>query len=144
MDKIQKPKTPSEAEQMAELGCVPMSSEALSKMSLNPYDQLFICRLMTMRDDAAKDEMYNAVAEVVVAQNKRMFEALDEQTKLMKGMVADIADIKTRLTADEGTLRAVIQRLNDKKKRIDGLELDVKNIKKRLGVVERGIKTFKK
>lgn len=140
MDKIQKSKTSSEAEQMAELGCVPMSSEALSKMSLNPYDQLFICRLMTMRDDAAKEEMYNAVAEVVAAQNRMMFKELGEQTALIKAIALDVADIKTRLAADEEKLRNVFQRLDDKKKRIDTLESDVKNIKKRLGTVERVVK----
>lgn len=140
MDKIQKSKTSSEAEQMAELGCVPMPSEALSKMSLNPYDQLFICRLMTMRDDAAKEEMYNAVAEVVAAQNRMMFKELGEQTALIKAIALDVADIKTRLAADEEKLRNVFQRLDDKKKRIDTLESDVKNIKKRLGTVERVVK----
>jgi|WetSurSiteA1Bulk_404760.scaffolds.fasta_scaffold37226_3 DNA repair exonuclease SbcCD ATPase subunit len=134
----------SPPDEMAELGCVPMTPEALSKMSLNPYDQLFICRLMSMRDEAAKDEVYQAVAEVVANLTRKMLDSIDQQTKLMKAMSTDIADIKTRLTEDEGKLRTVIQRLDDKKKRLDGLESEVKDMKKRLGTVERTIKTFKK
>jgi len=129
----------SPPDEMAELGCVPMTAEALAKMSLNPYDQLFICRLMSMRDEAAKDEVYQAVAEVVANLTRKMFDTLEQQTKLIKAISLDMADLKTRLTEDEGKLRGVIQRLDEKRKRLDALEVDVKSIKKRLGTVERAV-----
>lgn len=110
----------------AELGPVIMSSEALSKMSLNPYDQLFICRLMGMRDEAVKDEMATALAEVLAAQNKRMFETLDDQTKLIKGIALDISEIKNRLNEDEKQLAEMVKQ--------------VKSIHKRLGIVETKVK----
>jgi len=123
-----KPVDIQDPEAIAELGCVPMSSEAKSQMSLNPYDQLFICRLMNLRDDAVKEEMSTALAEVLVAQNKRMFETLDEQTKLMKEVAIDISEIKNRLNDDEKQLAAITKQ--------------VKSIHKRLVAVEGKVKVF--
>lgn len=133
-----------EAKMLAELGCVPMTSEALSRMSLNPYDQLFICRLMSMRDAAAKDEMYTAVAEIVIAQNKRMFDALEDQTKLMRGMSLDISSIKDRLAADELALKLITERLDAKKQRLEAVEGEIQCIKKKVQTIERQVKGIQK
>lgn len=115
---------------LAELGCVPMSNEALKKMTLNPYDQLFICRLMTMRDEAAKDEMATALAEVVAAQNRMLFNELGEQTTMIKNMAVDVAHIKTTLVNVE--------------KRLGEAEIDILLIKKKIGMLERKVKSLEK
>lgn len=135
-DKLKNPV--SSAKELAELGCVHMSEEARSKMSLNPHDQLFICRLMTMRDDATKDEL----AEIVLAQNTKMFAMLDEQTRLIMGMSIDINSIKIHIATHDGELRHLNTRLDIKKKRLDDVEGDVKHIKKRILSLENKIKAI--
>lgn len=112
-------------EMLAELGCVPMTDEAISKMSLNPYDQLFICRLLSTRDESVKEEL----AEIVIAQNKKMFSILDAQTEIIKEIARDIVDIKDRLKKiedkqhyDELKLTSIDERLKAKKDRIEVLE----------------------
>ncbi|HPB04249.1 MAG TPA: hypothetical protein PLH00_05375 [Bacteroidaceae bacterium] len=121
---------------MAELGCITMSSEALSKMSLNPYDQLFICRLMNLRDEAAKDEMFAAIAEVVAAQNRMMFDGLGEQTALIKGMAIDIAHIKTALSGHEDRLKNAEDEIYHIKRRVRAIERKVNLISRENGNVQ--------
>jgi uncharacterized coiled-coil protein SlyX len=123
-----KPVDIQDPEAIAELGCVPMSSEAKSQMSLNPYDQLFICRLLNLRDDAVKEAMSTALAEVIDARDRHMFETLDKQTKLIEGVAVDVSEIKNRLNKDEKQLAAITKQ--------------VKSIHKRLVAVEGKVKVF--
>jgi len=123
-----KPVDIQDLEAIAELGCVPMSSEAKSQMTLNPYDQLFICRLMNLRDDAVKEEVSAALAEVIDARDRHMFETLDKQTKLIEGVAVDVSEIKNRLNKDEKQLAAITKQ--------------VKSIHKRLVAVEGKVKVF--
>lgn len=145
--KLAKLETPEEIS--AELGHVFMSSESIAKMSLNPYDQLFICRLMSMRDEAIKDEISTALAEVLAAQNKRMFDTLDEQTTLIKGIATDVliikqdlASVKRKQEEDERVMLEFDKRLCAKKERLGKIEKEVTGLKRRLGVIEKQVKSL--
>lgn len=131
----EKPNDINDPKMLSELGCVPMSSEALAKMSLNPYDQLFICRLMTMRDDAAKEELYLAVAEVVAAQNKMMFDNVAAQTTMIKNIATDISDIKKDITN-------ILERLEDVEDQVTVEERKQKEFEKELGLLKKEVATL--
>jgi len=128
----ERPNDINDPKMLSELGCVPMSSEALAKMSLNPYDQLFICRLMTMRDDAAKEELYRAVAEIVAAQNKMMFDNVAEQTTMIKNIAEDISDIKKDITN-------ILERLEDVEDQVTVEEQKQKEFDKKLTDLEKEV-----
>ena len=119
---------------LAGIGCVPMTDEATSKMSLNPYDQLFICRLMNLRDEERDDVTAKKLATALGAfwdeallyfegQNKGVVGQLEIQTQYIK-------DVKGKMF-DLGKKQDVIQKdITAIKKQVDTLEKNFSNLVK--------------
>lgn len=102
--------------------------------------QLFICRLLDRRDEAAKEELYLAVAEVVAAQNKLIFSSVEANTNILKDMAGDITLIKSHIATHDDIIRHLGARLDLKRIRIEGTEKEIKHIKNRISTLERKIK----
>jgi hypothetical protein len=117
-----KPTTTDDPELQTELGCVCMSKEALAKMSLNPYDQLFICRLLNLRDDAVKDEISQSLADVLLAHFNQVFKAQDAQNNQLGEIARDIKDIKFDIKDIKTRLKEVENQVTEEEKRITRLE----------------------
>ena len=137
-----------------------MTPQAVKELKdLSPTMQQFLLRWQDKRDmilgDQLKDELKeflaeihekdNAevcknVAEIVVSQNKRMFDAFASQTALIESIASDItlikgdistiderlSNIEKRLDLDEQNIKTVESKLQLKKERIDNLEAQVK------------------
>ena len=117
-----KPTPTDDPDLQSELGCVPMSKEALAKMSLNPYDQLFICRLLNLRDDAIKDEISQSLADVLLAHFNQVFKAQDSQNKQLTDIASDIKDIKSDIKETKTKIAKIEQQVKDEDIRIIRLE----------------------
>ena len=137
-----------------------MTPQAVKELKeLSPTMQQFLLRWQDKRDmilgDQLRDELKeflaeihekdNAevcknVAEIVVSQNKRMFDAFASQTALIESIASDItlikgdiatiderlSNIEKRLDLDEQNIKTVESKLQLKKERIDNLEAQIK------------------
>ena len=104
-----------------------MTPDAAKELQgLSPTFQQFLIRWIDLRDFALMDEvkvfiqdlykkdneqMCKNIAEIVVAQNKRMFDTLNKQTLLLEKIGQDIIEIKTRLDEHEKRIRILEARL---------------------------------
>jgi len=115
---------------MAEIGAVPMQKEMLEKMSMNPYDQLFMCRLMSMRDDAIKEDLEDLLKDTRADDIKsissdicsQMAEVLSPIQLRLESIDAGIKEIKSRLEELEEQLQVVKQEVHTEDQRIASLE----------------------
>jgi hypothetical protein len=92
-----------------------MSQPDATPMLLTNNDKEFIRVTMSAHCQSHVDEICRSLAEVVSAQNNRMFKALDEQNQLIKEIRADVLSIKRRIDVIE-------TRLDDKDIRLALLE----------------------
>jgi len=107
-----KPSKVDDPELLAELGDVPMTDEAISKMSLNPYDQLFICRLLNLRDEAKDMEMEEKL--------KRFIEGFwKTAAEHISNLYAGIGD---QLAAQNKSIDKIQATVTSVKEKVEGLE----------------------
>jgi hypothetical protein len=140
---------------LAEIGCVPMTDEAISKMTMNPYDQLFLCSLMSRRDDVVKEDLKDFlqdlydqdndmicknIAEIVTSQNKKMFEAFSEQNKLIGIIAKDIRSIKSDITDIKDRLEIIEDKVEEEEKRINDFDVKLKSETLRIETLEKEVK----
>jgi uncharacterized protein YpuA (DUF1002 family) len=105
-------------------------SAAKELLGLSPTFQQFLIRWTDLRDSAMMDEvkefvqklyekdneqMCKNIAEIVVAQNRRIFSTLEKQTNLLHKIGDDILEIKSDISK-------IKDRLEDHEKRIKILE----------------------
>ena len=83
---------------------IPVSAKTRKGMSLTSDDTQYLGRMLTVMDDSWNDafdksiaELTKALAEVIQAQNDRMFETLEAQNKLIMQIRDDVILIKDRL-----------------------------------------------
>ena len=113
--------TANEKKIIDELKAVPITDKTREEIRWNIAEQQFLVRLINLRDEAAKEEMYDALAEVIAAQNKRMFEALEEQTKIITAIAIDVSDIKIHLDTHDAELKRLNERLYIVERKIKSL-----------------------
>lgn len=63
-----------EAKILEEIMSVPMTERSRKEMTLNIADHQFLCRLMTVRDDANREELRKYLKEIYLADNKQLCE----------------------------------------------------------------------
>lgn len=123
-----KPANVNDPDFLAEVGCVPMTDEAVSKMSMNPYDQLFLCRLMSMRDESVKEDMKKFLEDIYVKDNE--------------SLCKDVSEVVSRELAE--TLSPVWKTLENFATYQKQLVEDVGHIKERIGEMETSLSNVKK
>jgi septal ring factor EnvC (AmiA/AmiB activator) len=115
-----------------------MNPEAAKELNgLSPTFQQFLIRWIDLRDFAIMDEMKEFVqklyekdneqmckniAEIVVAQNRKIFDTLEEQTGLLKKIEENIIDIKSDIVDIKRDIVDIKRRLDNHEKRIKVLE----------------------
>jgi hypothetical protein len=103
------------------LSDVPISDHVRNGMTLKIEDHQFLVRLLNLHMDVTLENM----AEIVIAQNKRMFEMFDELKKSIDILNVSIDELRLcnkqfreRLDADEQILSNHEKRIQDLEKRL--------------------------
>jgi hypothetical protein len=135
---------------MNEVNRVPMTQESRARMTLNIYDLQYLIRLQDLSNDAFREElkklyeedndtMCKNIAEIVEAQNKILFKAIENQTNVIEVVAKDISiikkdiiNIKDRLEIiedsvekDENEIKLIKNRCDERLERIEIIEKDL-------------------
>jgi uncharacterized coiled-coil protein SlyX len=109
---------------------VPLSKKSEEELTFTVADQQFIKRALDLQNDIFNEafdknivELTAALAEVIQAQNEKMFAVLGEQTKQIEAISKNVDRIVGRLDKIEKRLDGIETNLTDKENRLVALEV---------------------
>ena len=112
-----------------DLNKVPISDKVKEGMTLTVEDQQWLKRLLDLQSDTFNDafdvnikELTGALAEVIQAQNMKVFAVMEKQTESIERVSANVDRIVGRLDIIETRLVSLEKSGNDREKRIAFLE----------------------
>ena len=118
---------------------VPVSAVTRNGMSLNPDDQKWIKVLLDLQNDSFNEafdvnikQLTCALAEVIQAQNDRMFTILEEQNKMIHGIQEDIKDIKQSIEHLNLDIKDIRLEIKAVKVEVKGISLEIENLQNRI------------
>ena len=112
-----------------DLNKVPISDKVKKGMTLTVEDQQWLKRLLDLQSDTFNDafdvnikELTGALAEVIQAQNMKVFAVMETQTESIKKISGNVDRIVGRLDIIENRLVSIEKSGNDRERRIAFLE----------------------
>ena len=112
-----------------DLNKVPISDKVKKGMTLTVEDQQWLKRLLDLQSDTFNDafdvnikELTGALAEVIQAQNMKVFAVMEKQTESIERVSVNVDRIVGRLDIIETRLVSLEKSGNDREKRIVFLE----------------------
>jgi hypothetical protein len=128
-----------------------MTPEAAKEINLNPSTQQFLIRFLDLRDEVISDklkewlkqaqeeksdDLCKDIAEVVAAQNRRMFTSLKEQTTLLSGISDNIALIQSDITNIKDRLLIIEKKQKTDEDKIADMEEDLEELNEKIELVQ--------